>query len=82
LPIAHTQSAKVLAKLNLAINALFESHPDFVEQLRQARFDPATFFDADEIQPYVDSVGRLDTHSLTAPRIGGVRPGSRSRAAR
>ncbi|MEG3162729.1 hypothetical protein U1763_19690 [Sphingomonas sp. LB2R24] len=79
LPIAQAQSAKVSTKLNLAINALFETHPDFVEHLRQARFDPATFFEADEIQPYLDSVGRLDTDPPTAPRIGGVRPGSPDR---
>ncbi|WP_340318059.1 hypothetical protein [Rhizorhabdus argentea] len=76
LPIAQAQSAKVSHKLNLAVNGLFDSHPDFVEQLRQARFEPTSFFDADETQPYLDSVGRLDPDAPTAPRIGGVRPGT------
>ena len=74
-PIAQAQSAKVSTKLNLAINALFKTNPDFVEQLRHACFEPASFFDADEIQPYLDSVGALDPDAPTTPRVGGVRPG-------
>lgn len=74
LPISHDQFRKVSLKLNLVVNELFDTRPDFLKQLREARFDPASFFDADEIQPYLDGIGRLDPDAPTEPRIGDVRP--------
>ncbi len=73
LPVAQRQSDAVSRKLNLALNELFDASPDFVERLREVRFDPAHFFCADEIQPYLDSVGKHDPDPLTQPRIGGIR---------
>ena len=70
LPIAFEAASKVSNKLNMGINELFESRADFLETLRRTRFDPAGFFDEDEIQPYLDSVGAHEGDPVTTPRVG------------
>ncbi len=71
-PIAQTQSDKISLRLNLALNELFNTDPELLERLRCTSFDHASLFQADEVQPYLDSVGTLDPDAPTEPRIGEV----------
>ncbi|MBB4620076.1 hypothetical protein [Sphingomonas abaci] len=72
MPIAQTQSDKISLRLNLALNELFKTDLEVLDRLRCTSFDPAGFFEADEVQPYLDSIGTLDPDAPTEPRIGKV----------
>lgn len=59
-------------RLNIIINRFFDSDPGFLERLRRRPFNPATFFDPDEVKRYLAGIGSLDPDPVTQPRI--IRP--------
>jgi hypothetical protein len=64
--LVHAQAAteaayrKASAKLNMEINRLFDVREAFLEELGEYRFDPATFFSADELPDFVASLDQDD----------------------
>lgn len=67
--IAEAAYAKASERLNLVIKGLFENYPDLLDRLRQAPFDPGSFFEPDEIEGYLEGIGSLDPDPPTSPRI-------------
>ena len=63
-------------RLNLLINRLIEDEPGFIALLRTHPFDPAEFFDAEEVGSYLAGVGTHDPDPPTSPRL--VRPTKRA----
>lgn len=59
-------------RLNLLLNERFEDGPGFLDHLRSHLFDPADFFAADEIGPYIAGIGAQHPDPPTNPRL--VRP--------
>lgn len=68
--IAHQQQEKMSRRLNEELNGLLERRPDFLNLLRSTRFDPESFFDADELPAYLAGIGRREVDPHTDPRTG------------
>ena len=64
--------ASASARLNLLVNGRFEDDPDFLDRIRSHPFKPADFFDAEEVGPYLTSIGAQHPDPPTNPRL--VRP--------
>jgi len=67
--IADEAYATAASRLNLQINRLFDDCPDFLNRLRQVPFNPESFFDADEIEGYLGSIGSRHPNAPTSPKI-------------
>lgn len=68
--ISDQQQANMSKRLNEELNRLFDRRPDFIGMLRSTPFVPESFFDEDEVDAYLNGIGRREADPHTEPRIG------------